>query len=622
MQTSRFLVFGFAASTAIALVLYACTSMPPQPGGDSGYYNPYGVPVDAAFEVRGAATSREFAGKPTVERIPSKSIYVDERTEPKKGEDVPNPQRSKISPLLAERMRSLDANATTELILTFREDQRIPLLPDLASGESRDGGKTKRGAAIEALKRLREESQTRALERLGKQAAFQVLEHFWIVNSATIAVKGGQLELMAESDEVVYLQPTVGGEPPPLDGNANNDAEDARAVIVSDPYFALGLTQPWIGLLDTGVRESHDMFESPDHIAWMRDCVNGGSNCNATSNPGFNTGDFAWNHGTSTAGILVGNAAIGAEYRGVTEVALDSWQIYTAAGLDSNATLRAIQAAIAAFDKVLVGELQAVEDDTGAIATAADNAYDAGVIFVAANGNFGPNDNTVRSPGIAHKVLGVGGFMTDGGAQYGNQGRGPATDGRFKPDVQAPTWSETASNASDTALQVFSGTSGATPYAAAVAMLARNWLQRMGTFDNGQSYAFMILYGQKEWPYDNTSGAGSLAMATNGWAWWGKVSITDQLNCDIPITVSGTKNDFDVSLWWPESASQQHNDIDVHLLDPSGVERAKGYSSAGIFERTQVGGTLATGTWTVRIRGYSVRTSSQVVYWAAHIRNG
>jgi serine protease AprX len=276
---------------------------------------------------------------------------------------------------------------------------------------------------------------------------------------------------------------------------------------------------------------------------------------------------------------------------------------------------------VAAFDKVLVGEIQANESETGTIATAADNAYDTGAIFVSANGNFGPNASTVRSPGIAHKVLGVGGVMTDGGAQYNNQGRGPATDSRYKPDIQAPTWSETASNASDTALQVFTGTSGATPYAAAVAMLARNWLQQFGSFDNGQTYAFMILYGQKEWPYDNTVGAGPLQMATNGHAWWGKVSVGNLQNIDIPINVGAGKNDLDVALWWPESATQTHNDIDVHLIDPSGIERAKGYSGVSVFERTGVNGALQTGTWVIRIRGYNVPTGSQTVYWATHIRN-
>ena len=234
--------------------------------------------------------------------------------------------------------------------------------------------------------------------------------------------------------------------------------------------------------------------------------------------------------------------------RGVSEIRVDSWQIYTAGGLNTAATISAIESAVAAFDKVLVGELQASESENGAIATAADNAYDAGAIFVSANGNFGPNASTVRSPAIAHKVIGVGGFMTDDGTQYGDQGRGPATDGSWKPDVQTPTWSETASGANDTALGVFTGTSGATPYAAAAAMLGRNWLHQFGTFDNGATYAFMILYGQNPWPYDNTVGAGPLEMAVNGWGYWGKVGVTDGLTIDIPINVPSGRKDFEVAL--------------------------------------------------------------------------
>ena len=148
-----------------------------------------------------------------------------------------------------------------------------------------------------------------------------------------------------------------------------------------------------------------------------------------------------------------------------------------------------------------------------------------------------------------------------------------------------------------------------------------NWLRQFGTFDNGQTYAFMILYGQDPYPYDNTEGAGDLRMATNGWAWWGKLVITDGLTIDIPINISAGKQDFDGSLWWPESASQAHNDIDIHLIDPFGIEQARGYSGVSVFERAEVAGSLAAGLWKLRIRGYWVRTGAQVVYWAAHVRN-
>jgi len=264
-----------------------------------------------------------------------------------------------------------------------------------------------------------------------------------------------------------------------------------------------------------------------------------------------------------------------------------------------------------------VGELQANESETGTIATAADAAYDAGAIFVSANGNFGSDSATVRSPAIAHKVLGVGAFFTDNQNQYIQQSRGPATDGRFKPDIQAPTRSETAHGSSDTALSTYGGTSGATPYASAAAMLGRNWLRQFGSYDNGQTYALMILWGQNSWPYNNTVGAGPLRMGTGGNVLWGKVAVVNSATIEIPINIGAGRRVLDGALWWPETAAQDHNVIDLFLLDPSGNERARGYSWSGVFERAQVPGTLTPGTWRLRIHGYWVRTSSQIVYWAA-----
>lgn len=590
---------------------------------DDAIHNPYDVPVDPLFEVRSASVGPDGKGeRGETYAIPEHNVYIDgQRGEKEREEGQTGGDDSKISPILAEWIASRAADEPVEILVTFQESLRIPRLPELADEESREEGKTRRAEAIRDLQAARERTRDERLESLAQYGRFEATEGFWLIDAVSGRTTLGEVERLAESEDVVYLQPVEGGEEPPQDGNNDNDAADGRAHIVSDPYFNLGLTIPWIGLLDTGVRASHQMFNSPDHIAWLRDCVNGGTSCNQSGNPGYDPSDFAWNHGTRTAGILTGNDRRGAAFRGITEIRTDSWQIYTAGGLNSAAAVRAIQAGVAAFDKVLVGELQASESENGAIATAADNAYDAGAIFVSANGNFGPNGSTVRSPGIAHKVLGVGGFMTDGGSQYNNQGRGPATDGRYKPDIQAPTWSETASASSDTALGVFTGTSGATPYASAAAMLAHNWLRRFGTFDNGQTYAFMILYGQNEWPYDNTVGAGPLRMATNGHAWWGKVVITNGLNCDIPITVGPGREDFDVALWWPESVAQAHNDIDVHLIDPMGVERSRGYSGVSVFERAGHGGSLTPGTWTVRIRGFSVPTGAQTVYWAAHVRN-
>ena len=112
-----------------------------------------------------------------------------------------------------------------------------------------------------------------------------------------------------------------------------------------------------------------------------------------------------------------------------------------------------------------------------------------------------------------------------------------------------------------------------------------------------------------------------IKMATNGWAWWGKLAVTQDLNVDIPINVPAGKQNLDVALWWPESAPQAHNDIDVVLIDPNGVERATATSVESIFERTGVQGSLTAGVWTVRVSGASVPAGPQTVYWATTIRN-
>jgi serine protease AprX len=132
---------------------------------------------------------------------------------------------------------------------------------------------------------------------------------------------------------------------------------------------------------------------------------------------------------------------------------------------------------VGVLDRVIVAEMQGGGDDLSAISRAADAAFDAGAVVIAANGNNGPSASTVNTPANAHRVIGVGNFDVQTQNQVTSQSRGPAPDGRFKPDIQAPTNTETASNAFDTAFRSFGGTSGATPYAAGAAALLRNWLR-------------------------------------------------------------------------------------------------------------------------------------------------
>ena len=591
--------------------------------------------------IHSARVRRGRISKLTTEEVPWQSFSTEpfEEKRTKDRESVRPPV--KLHSLLREWLNERDADEREQLLVSFRDDLKIPRFPEPNQEETRRSAMNR--VLIRSGQQLVEEITARRAERyeeLGRQLRkhrAKPLERFWLVNAVLVDMPLGEAAKLAERDDVVFVEPRFSGDKPPQNTNPSDDVDDGRARINSDPYFNLGQTGGWIGLLDTGVRFTHTQFNSPSHIDFRRDCVNGGADCNTGT--GLNPNDDCWNHGTSSAGIITGNANQGNPFRGVTGITLDSFKVYPSTfsgssctgGLDQAAAVRGFQAAVAVLDRVIVAEMQGSGDDLSSVSRAADNAFDAGAVVVAANGNNGPNLSTVNTPANGHRVIGVGNFDVQTQNQIAGQSRGPAPDGRFKPDIQAPTNTETASNASDTALKRFGGTSGATPYAAGAAALLRNWLRgTSASIDPGQVYAQMILSGQQSYPFNNTSGAGPIRLPTDGWAWWGKVSVANGMTIDIPLNISGqSANTFDGALWWPEWAFQfpfvgrieVHNDIDLHLVDPAGAIRASSISIPSVFERARVSGSVAAGTWKLRIRGYSVPGGLQTVYWAAaHIR--
>jgi len=579
--------------------------------------------------------------------IPKDAFTYEPFEEKEVEEEKPEEERprEKIHPALMEWLAKRPADERMLFVINFRDEVTIPRFPEPVSDEPRDSEANKEvmaqtRALIDEITELRAQNYRILEEELAGRYEAKVLETFWLINAVLVEMPLGNVPELAEREDVLYIEPENAGEEPPQDGNPNNDVDDGRVRIVSDPYFNLGQTGGWIGLLDTGLRFTHTQFNRPSHIAFQRDCINGGSNCNTGSS--LNPNDDCWDHGTSSAGIITANGNQGNAYRGVTAITLDSFKVYPTSfnanglcngGLSSPASVNGFQTAIAVLDRVIVAEMQSSGNDQSAISSAADNAFDAGAVIIAANGNNGPASRTVNAPAIAHKVIGVGAFNVQTGNQMNGQSRGPAPDNRFKPDIQAPTNSETASNGcgwqqnctiggSDTALSGFSGTSGSTPYAAGAAGLLRNWLRHTSfSIDPGQVYAQLILSGQQPYPFNNTSGAGPLRLPTDGWAWWGKVAVHDGETIDIPLGIDGASaNTLDGALWWPETATQAHNDIDLYLVDPAGNVRDTSYSISSVFERARLDGSVSSGTWKLRIRGYSVRTDSQTVYWAAHVR--
>ena len=397
----------------------------------------------------------------------AKKQVPDEVEEMEVGKERESSVEDKIHPMLKTSIADIQNDTTSndkkeQIMINFRDDLILPRFPEPNLNESRKSSYNKKVARykerlVEEITERRTNNYRKKIKELGDTYGAKVIDTFWLINAVLVEMPLNRIREMAEREEVLYIEPRNAGEEPPSNPNPNDDVDDGRRRIVSDPYFNVGLTGGWIGLLDTGLRFTHTLFNSPSHIDFRRDCVKGGADCNTGA--GLDPTDDCWNHGTSTAAIISGNNNLGNAYRGVTGVTLDSFKVYpnSCGGLDSAAVVRGFQAAIGVLDRVIVAEMQGGGSDTRTISTAADKAFDAGAVVIAANGNNGPNPNTVNTPANAHKVIGVGNFDVQTLSQIPSQSRGPAPDNRFKPDIQAPTNTETASNSSDNALRVFSG---------------------------------------------------------------------------------------------------------------------------------------------------------------------
>jgi serine protease AprX len=546
-------------------------------------------------------------------------------------EEIPGEDPETIHPVLQEWLETRPADDVEELLVTFRDNVDIPRFPEPATDEPRTSAtnrqvRSRTAELIEGIRSQRAGEYDRLAEELADFGAEEV-ERFWLVKTLAVEMPLGGVRPVADREDVRYVEPDDAGEEPPSDAGRDrtdlealqDEVDRARGRMDTDPYYALGLDGGWIGLLDTGVRKSHDVFSSPSNLAYWRDCINGTkANCSEPTSK-QDPDDSYWNHGTSTAAIISGNDTLGGEFRGVTDVSLDSFKVYPDGTLSGKATLRAFEAGLTVFDRVLVAEMQSGGSPTGAISAAADNAYDAGAVVIAANGNKGPGSGSVRAPANGHRSIGIGGFDVDSGSQYNGQSRGPTSDDRVKPDVQAPTNSETASAAADTATRDFGGTSGATPYGAGAAALLRNWLRDGFSIDPGQVYAQLVLSGQEAYSFDNTSGAGPLQLPTDGHAWWGKVSLNHAQQVEVPITVGNSGSTFDGALWWPEAPNDDHSVVTLGLVDPSGTTRDRSLSLPGVFQRARATGSVASGTWKLRLQHYHLgQSDAQTVYFAAH----
>lgn len=407
-------------------------------------------------------------------------------------------------------------------------------------------------------------------------------------------------------------------------GNGD-DVFDARRLIMAVPLGRAVQVVPPVALFDSGVspptRDSVDCtdYSSPVPIP-LQDCL--GRDPSDTSSR---------LHGTKSARILAGVDDDG-YYRGVTTSAVRSYKIAERDKHDRGAVVRAFRTAIANQEKVILVEVADPMSSDGTLSTLADCAYSSGAVVVAPSGNES-GWKKATSPGNARLALGIGAVDIRPPYEMSLTGVGPTEDGRTKPDLLAPTDTETAlwySSTGDRRCGRHDGTSGAAPYAAGAAALLKgliisNFPGEVAADDPGLVYALLIVSGRK--PYEcelsQQVGAGLIRLPADGKLAFGWVNIEPYKSMVIPaIDKIATGWVVDAALWWPESRRQLHVDIDLRIRNPfSGWTGVEAVSYGSVFERStaivEAGDVDGTEPWALEITAESGATgASQRVYWA------
>ncbi len=265
-----------------------------------------------------------------------------------------------------------------------------------------------------------------------------------------------------------------------------------------------------------------------------------------------------------------------------------------------------------------------------------------------------PAFTTVGHSASAHKIISVGAHEVDplcnsGGIQSNicsYSSRGPTADGRYKPDILGYTNYESANITADNTTRNMGGTSGAAPTIAAMAQMYNNWMEK-GTSNAswltpGHVYAALLSSGEHttrwEGSYDyigvepgiaqlNIEGVGRPKMAVNGTGYIGSATMKKTgdvatINLNVPKDACGIK----AAIWWPEDASQEHNDIDLLIKNQKGQVISAAMSGNSVWERASVSADtikgLGGGTYQAQILGFDVNSEQPVYYFISVSTSG
>lgn len=542
-----------------------------------------------------------------------------------------------LSRELAALLEGRSDDDQLEVVLAVRSARRLTRLPALLRDVPRDDPanleildeRARLQAADEEIRAAERARVAAAVVRLGGTITGETL----VGNTLRATITAGALrQLAAERADLAAVAPAATDSPPASDWPY---ISDGRNYMHTDEFIDFGYTGSgfFVGLLDTGLYASHTLFTNPDHVLFWRDCW-GTPNADCTKNylwpwylywnPDDTYDDIPGGHGTGDANIVMGNSNLGDGFRGVAPGSyLDSANVY--GGLDhhsadSDATVRAFDF-LDSYDDVILAEV-AMDDpglEEGTVALAADDLFDAGVAVIAPVGN---GTTTARSPAAAHKVIGVGSFVSDNGeVEYHAFG---SRDDRFKPDILGATAMQVAGTGSPTGVEDRNGTCPGAASVAGAALLLEDFFQAQGfSRSPGAIYAALITFGDRAGDQlGGRYGAGRLVLGQIGSShWFSGVRYVDPTGwATATFWVPAGACDLRAGIWWPEDASEYHNYVSLRLMQGSTEYAYSGHGNS-VFQKVAYQ-SLFEGYWYLEMHGLSYNSRQATVYFLVHFRTG
>ncbi|WP_059103356.1 S8 family peptidase [Shouchella shacheensis] len=324
------------------------------------------------------------------------------------------------TPELAELYGTIDVSSTepTTVIVELKEEAVV---------EAKQNGQAQSESEIESK---RNQLVADLEDEVGNVEVKQ--EYDYLLSGLSVELPANEIQYILSHEEVRAVYPDVEYEVPEME-TAPDDAvpymfDSAPFIGANEVWEDLGYTgeEVTVAIIDTGVDYTHPDLAHAFGDYKGRDLVDNDDDPQETP-PGDPRGN-ATNHGSHVAGTVAANG----EIKGVApDATLLAYRVLGPGGSGSTANVIAgIEQAVQDGADVMNLSLgNTLNDPDFATSLALDRAMAEGVMAVTSNGNAGPAEWTVGSPGTSRDAISVGATQlpyavfnaqveTDGGVSY------------------------------------------------------------------------------------------------------------------------------------------------------------------------------------------------------------